>query len=332
MRDSRYDEIFLYFKEEGHKYNDTLGNSYKSVTTLIHDYVTPFDKTFWLRKKAKELGITPKQLEERWNNITKEACERGTATHNSLEDAIKDVSMFQKAIQYLKHTDDGRVITIADMPYVKAKPLDIKEFIDATENKYEEVYRVFNFYINKGYTIYSEIGAFLIDYLISGTIDLFLIREQDFVILDWKTNRNGLQFESGYFKKDKTCTPHQLTNEWVRKSEMMLPPIHNLENCNGNHYTLQLSLYALMAEIILDIPCVGLGLCHIGSPFIKNKYGMPLMAPDHSYPIDPNGVETVKWYPITYRKDEVKAILADRYMKVKAEKQQQNNQLNLFEQ
>lgn len=45
MRDKRYDEIFLYFKEDGHKYNDSNGNSYTSVTTLIHDnYIPKFNK------------------------------------------------------------------------------------------------------------------------------------------------------------------------------------------------------------------------------------------------------------------------------------------------
>ena len=59
MRDSRYDTNFLYFEEGPHKYTDTNGNEYKSVTTLIHDnYVPHFDKKFWLHKKAKELGIT----------------------------------------------------------------------------------------------------------------------------------------------------------------------------------------------------------------------------------------------------------------------------------
>ena len=219
MKDSRYNEVFLYFKEEGHKYNDSLGNSYTSVTTLIHDnYVPKFNKKYWLHKKAKELGISEKQLEAQWKAITDEACSRGTATHNGIEDAIKEVSMFKKAIQYLTRIDDGRVVTVADIPYLKVKPLDIEEFKKATNYKYEEIYRVFQFYIDKGYTIYSEIGTFLIDYLISGTIDILCIREQDFVILDWKTNRNGLQFEAGYFKKDKTCKPVQRTNEYVLKS------------------------------------------------------------------------------------------------------------------
>ena len=108
MRDSRYDNNFLYFEEGPHKYTDTNGNEYKSVTTLIHDnYVPKFNKKYWLHKKAKELGISEKQLEAQWKAITDEACSRGTATHNGIEDAIKEVSMFKKAIQYLTRIDDG---------------------------------------------------------------------------------------------------------------------------------------------------------------------------------------------------------------------------------
>ena len=319
MRDSRYDEIFLYFKEEGHKYNDSLGNSYTSVTTLIHDnYVPKFNKKYWLHKKAKELGISEKQLEKQWQDITNEACTRGTITHNGLEDAIKEVSMFKEAIQYLNNISDGRVITVADIPFFKAKPLDIEHFKEATNNKYPEIYRVFQFYTNKGYTIYSEIGVFLIDYLLSGTIDILCIRDTDFVILDWKTNRNGLQFESGYYKKDKTTKPAQLTNEWVSKTEYMLPPLNYLPNCNGYHYTMQLSMYARMVELILGIPCTGLGLCHIASPFVKNNYGMPYRDINNQYPIDPNGIETVQWYRILYRVREANMVLNDRLLQLKS--------------
>lgn len=332
MRDTRYDEIFLYFKEEGHKYNDSLGNSYTSVTTLIHDnYVPKFNKKYWLHKKARELGVSEKTLEKQWQAITDEACARGTATHNGIEDAIKEVSMFKQAIQYLNNINDGRVVTVADIPFFKAKPLDIEKFKEATNNKYPEIYRVFEFYTDKGYTIYSEIGAFLIDYKLSGTIDILCIRDTDFVILDWKTNRNGLQFESGYFRKDKTTKPAQLTNEYVRKSEYMLPPLNYLPNCNGYHYTMQLSIYAKMVELILGIPCVGLGLCHIGSPFIKNIYGMPYRDENNQYPIDENGEETVQWYRIEYRSKEASAVLADRLIQLKSENKNNNPQKSLFD-
>lgn len=329
--DSRYNSDYLYFDEPTHKYTDSLGNSYISVTTIIHDNYTPkFDKKYWLRKKSRELGISSKELERQWQAITDEACSRGTATHNGIEDAIKENSMFKNAIQYLNQVESGRCITVADIPNLIPRPLDLDKFKEATHNKYGKIYDVFEFYINKGYTIYSEIGAFLIDYLISGTIDILCIKDDRFVILDWKTNRNGLQFEAGYFKKDKSTTPAQLTNQYIVKDEKMLPPLSHLDNCNGVHYSLQLSTYARMVELILDIPCVGLGLCHIGSPFVKNKYGMPYRDKNNQYPIDENGEETVNWYHINYLRNEVDAILRDRKTFLDSNSNKVNNQLSLF--
>ena len=296
---------------------------------MIGDYYNHFDADYWAHKKAREQGKSEKQIRAEWDRIKDEACERGTKTHNGIEDAIKSVSKFKEAIKYLEETKSGRCITIADIPDLIPRPLDVEEFKAATNNKYPEIYRVFDFYTERGYIIYSEIGAFLIDYLISGTIDIFCYRPTDFVILDWKTNRDGLKFEAGYYKKDKSTIPNQLTNEWIKKKQNMLPPLNHLDDCNGMHYTMQLSLYAIMAEIILDIPCVGLGLCHIGSPWVLNKYGQPLRDSE-GYHINPNGEETVKWFKIQYLKNEAKALLKDRYYKLKADNKTSNQQLSLF--
>ena len=327
--DNRYKDNFLFFDEGPHKYTDTLGNEYRSVTTLIGDYYNHFNADYWAHKKAREQGKSEKQIRAEWDRIKDEACERGTSTHNGIEDAIKSVSKFKEAIKYLEEVKSGRCITIADIPDLIPRPLDVEEFKVATNNKYPEIYRVFDFYTERGYIIYSEIGAFLIDYLISGTIDIFCYRPTDFVILDWKTNRDGLKFEAGYYKKDKSTIPNQLTNEWIKKKQSMLPPLNHLDDCNGMHYTMQLSLYAIMAEIILDIPCVGLGLCHIGSPWVLNKYGQPLRDTE-GYHVDPNGEETVKWFKIQYLKNEAKALLKDRYYKLKADNKTSNQQLSLF--
>lgn len=303
---------YLYFQEDGHKYTDTYGNEYISVTTIIGNYSPKFDKDYWLHKKAKELGITEKELAKRWQDITDEACTRGSHTHNGLEDGIKGSSMFKDAIKYLNQIETGRCITVADIPNLKARPLDIEKFKEATNNKYPKIYEVFDFYITRGYTIYSEIGVFLPNLLISGTIDVLAIKSDRFVILDWKTNKDGLHFTSGYYKKDKTCKPVQLTNNWVEKDEKMLPPFNTLPECNGSHYTIQLSTYARMVELILGIPCVGCGLCHIGTPFKLNQYGMPYRDEKGLYEIDKNGEETVQWYRIAYIRDMVDAMFKDR--------------------
>ena len=92
----------------------------------------------------------------------------------------------------------------------------------------------------------------------------------------------------------------------------MLPPFNTLPECNGSHYTIQLSTYARMVELILGIPCVGCGLCHIGTPFKLNKYGMPYRDEKGLYEIDKNGEETVNWYHINYIRDMVDAMFQDR--------------------
>nr|DAT99915.1 MAG TPA: Exonuclease V [Crassvirales sp.] len=309
---SIFNNNFLYFDEGPHKYTDTYGNEYISVTTIIGNYSPKFDKDYWLHKKAKELGITEKELAKRWQDITDEACTRGSHTHNGLEDGIKGSSMFKDAIKYLNQVETGRCITVADIPNLKARPLDIDKFKEATNNKYPKIYEVFDFYVTRGYTIYSEIGVFLPNLLISGTIDVLAIKSDRFVILDWKTNKDGLHFTSGYYKKDKTCKPVQLTNNWIEKDEKMLPPFNTLPECNGSHYTIQLSTYARMVELILGIPCVGCGLCHIGTPFKLNQYGMPYRDEKGLYEIDKDGEETVNWYHINYIRDMIDAMFRDR--------------------
>jgi hypothetical protein len=322
-----YRNTYLYFDEGPHKYTDSNGNEYISVTTIIGNYVPKFDEKYWAHKKAVERGVSEKEILKEWGTIKNEACDRGTRTHNGIENAIKEYSQFKDAIKYLEQRESGRCVTVADIPFMNIAPLDVEKFKSATNNKYPEIYRVFQYYLDNGYVIYSEIGVFDPDLLISGTIDILCDRPTDFVILDWKTNRDGLKFESGYYKKDKTIIPPQLTNEWVKKNDKMLPPLAHLDECNGSHYTMQLSIYARLVERILEKPCTGLGLCHIASPFILNGYGQPLRDKD-GYHVDPNGSESVSWYRINYLSKEADSVFADRY--VTLNKNKKVKQLELF--
>lgn len=321
LKDIRYNDIRIIFNEKEHKYTDSLGNKYLSTTQCLHGYAPKFDRDYWLKKKAKELGISEKRLADQWGQITKEACERGTKTHNELEEGVKSISMFKEAIKYMT-LPNGEMITVADIPNIdiNIRELNIAEFIDATQNKYTELYNVFNYYTSRGYKIYAEIGAFLIDYLISGTIDVLCIREDQFVIGDYKTNRGGLKFESGYYKKDKTTKPAQETDVWVQKDDFLLPPVSNLYNCNGSIYNLQLSMYAKMVETILGIPCKGLWLCHIDSDFVLNKYGRPKRFPDGLYHIKQNPQPKITLHKMSYLRNEIDRILLDRYQQIAAEK------------
>ena len=143
-----YDDIRLFFDEPSHKYTDNLGNEYISTTTLLHNYKPKFDKEYWLNKKAKELHISKERLAKQWQEITDEACKRGTKTHNGLEDSIKDTSMFYKAVQHIKRNDNS-MTTVADIETIDqyVKPIILDDFIQKTENKYPKVYEIFDYYI-----------------------------------------------------------------------------------------------------------------------------------------------------------------------------------------
>lgn len=105
----------------------------------------------------------------------------------------------------------------------------------------------------------------------------------------------------------------------------MLPPLNHLAECNGSHYTMQLSVYARLVERILNIPCVGLGLCHIASPFILNKYGQPFRD-KNGYHVDETKDDIVNWHRIAYLRNEADAVFADRMLQLKAK--QNKNQIN----
>ena len=54
--DERYNSNFLYFEEKDHRYTDTLGNEYLSVTTLIgkyHDLMLSIGLELKLKNKVK---------------------------------------------------------------------------------------------------------------------------------------------------------------------------------------------------------------------------------------------------------------------------------------
>ena len=332
--ENRYNQVRLIFEEAAHKYHDTIGNEYISTTTLLHNLAPKFDKKYWLHKKAVQLGITEKELEEQWNTITKEACERGTNVHNGLEDGIKGGSKFKQAIQYLNTDEDGgEMITVADLNTINAnyKLLDIKQFKEATDNKYDNLYEVFEKYTNHGYKIYAEIGMFLIDYLISGTIDVLLVNEWEnkAVIGDWKTNRSGLRFTAGYYRKDKKQHPAQLTSDWVEKKEFLLPPVQHLPHCNGSIYNLQLSMYGKAVNLITGLKIMGCWLAHIDCDFELNEYGMPKRFEDGLYHIKENPVEKITFYNLPYREQEIDTILADRKLKLKAQDVKRNFTLGL---
>lgn len=252
------------FYEKTHTYTHTPTDSKPiSVTTLIKNYVPPFDREFWLTYKMAQKLLSPEifhglkdlylfcnksqlyrefvkripkstlqahmdLLDDDWEITKDEGLGRGTRAHN-----IKEFNAYEKG--FLKNHLDGKTYPT----YYKPK-LNYDNY----------------FYEGLQYGIHPER---LLHYrgIIAGTGDKIFCKRQDrFAIGDYKTNKK---------LKSKSFD-----------DERLLYPLNKLQNSDIGVYTVQLNLYArMMVEMggVAD----GLYLLHIPTPKYKRKIEIPYL-------------------------------------------------------
>lgn len=288
------DEII--FNEKLHRYTNPEGFVYTSVTTLIGKYHPQFDENFWAKKKAKELGISESLVKLNWKNIRDAACDRGNQVHKELEDSINHSNGSSK-FYFDSDNDFKNKVVIIDHTN-----LDLLANTPLCKN-YPEIFEYLASYIRLGWILFAEQRVYWKDFLVAGTIDCPLLNPftKEFIIVDWKTNKDELKFKSGYFKKVNGIK----TDIWIDKKEYFFYPLNFLEHCKGNIYTLQLNTYAYILEL-WGYKCIGLVLFHIrnGYPVTKipilydNSYGKKLLNHFKSVSSNPNNItNTIKNTP-----------------------------------
>ena len=229
------------FAEDEHVYWDVTDSSkkYISVTTLIHNYTKPFNKEFWSAYKALE-KLIPKEswaIEKKsllaTKRFNKEILNIYDISENDFNKAQQDIlDKWQK--ENMEACDRGTKIhaQMENSMYsdnVSLKKLGIggkfigkKNYctLDLENAVYPEylIYRV------------SDDGILRI----AGQIDLLIKQGNEITLADWKTNKK-IDLKSGFDVKTK-------------KTDKMLYPLGKLDDCNFNHYTLQLSTYAWMLQ------------------------------------------------------------------------------------
>lgn len=242
----------IQFDEVLHKYTDEDNNPYTSVTTLIGEYTPQFNKDYWSKFKANQTGLSQQQVLENWNQITKEACERGSKEHKMLEDSVNN-AVGRTSKELLLVTALNR-LTGAEFTNLN---LDILAHSELAK-KYPQIFIYLKSKVNAGWKIYVEKRTYSYEHLVAGTIDCLLVKGKEFIIVDWKTNKKELHFKSGYYKKVGGIE----STQWVDTNDRMLGPLSHLQHCKGVIYTLQLSLYAFILEL-WGLKCVDLVLYHL---------------------------------------------------------------------
>lgn len=212
-----------------HRYFDTDGKEYDSMSRVIARFKKKFDAEKWSRIVAKKEGVSQNQIKKKWDKMRDDAAEHGTRIHDALERYEKEFTILP--------TDQ-----------------DLEPMIKAVTELYTGYARIF-----------QEECLYDPEFMIAGTADKILQRTKSsksiIDIGDYKTNvRRGIEFQNKY-------------------RDYMSGPLSHLEDCNYNHYSLQLSAYAYMLENMTGSKIGNLHIMYIPSsnPLAFKRIAVPYM-------------------------------------------------------
>ena len=204
------------FHEEEHFY--TI-NDYRfgiSATSLIETYAQEFDSDGISQMVANKRGISQKEVLDEWKKENEFSCIKGSCIH------LKAQSLWMGTDYEI---DYNTIDDTIDKDRLK-KEYDIMSK-QATDfyNDYKDMYDM----IQDEFIVWSK------EFDIAGSIDGIMYNKntQQCCILDFKSNKD-LQFKSKYRKKMKV-------------------PLHELDDVNGQHYYIQLSIYKYLIEKYTNI-------------------------------------------------------------------------------
>lgn len=235
-----YNQIFstenLEFNEEEHKYSlvNSPEQTLTSVTTFIHEFFPKFDSVKVANKlvteNAKYKDKTADDLLKEW----KGAADDGTLVHNTIEDYILEYNKLETSPEYAPFFTEDMTKFHTSRIYHALEWLNSKLISQPHLKLLPEV------------KIYSEYD------LLAGTIDL-IVHNTDkdvYTIIDWKTNKRIYRRSYKGEKGTKYAT-------------------RNLEHCNFNAYSLQLSCYRYILEEEYGLTIKNQALVHLEESGLK---------------------------------------------------------------
>ena len=204
------------FHEEEHFYTLNDHRFGISATSLIETYAQEFDSDGISQMVANKRGISQKEVLDEWKKENKFSCIKGSCIH------LKAQSLWMGTNYEI---DYNTIDDTIDKDRLK-KEYDIMSK-QATNfyNDYKDMYDM----IQDEFIVWSK------EFDIAGSIDGIMYNKytQQCCILDFKSNKD-LQFKSKYRKKMKV-------------------PLHELDDVNGQHYYIQLSIYKYLIEKYTNI-------------------------------------------------------------------------------
>lgn len=262
----------LQFKPEFHEYSSIDGDDIKwtSVTSFISKFKQPFDAD------ATALKVS-RSKKSKWYGMKPEDIKK--AWNNEAKRATDLGTWYH----------NQREIDLCGLSTIGREGMNVPIFIPNVDNN--GVKTAPDQKLVEG--IYPEHMVYLKSAGLCGQSDYVEIVNKKVNIIDYKTNK---EIKKESFKG------------WDGKSQRMAPPLSHLDDCNFNHYALQLSIY--MYIIIKHNPLYKPGSLTIQHVIFeeldKDKYGNPINKLDNQgNPI----VKEVIQYDVPYLKQEIMSLI-----------------------
>jgi hypothetical protein len=230
------------YNDELHSYWNVNDNaSYISVTTLIHRFTQPFDKEFWSAYKAleqlipKDSWVTEKRSLLNTKKFDKSILDVYDISENTFNEVQQNI-LDEWDEENRKSCERGTKIhsEIENSFYNHPNDITLQKFGIGGKFQCKKDYNELDleYGVYPEYLIYRDSDDGILR--IAGQIDLIIKSGNEIVLCDHKTNKK-IDLKGGF-------------NTSTKSTAKMKYPLNNLDDCNFNHYQLQLSTYAWMLQ------------------------------------------------------------------------------------
>jgi hypothetical protein len=260
------------FNADNHSYSSIDGEAidWISVTTLVSHFKKPFDA----KKVAEKVS---KSKKSKWSGIDP----------NTIQQIWSNEA--DRSILLGTWYHNQREIDLCSLASIEREGITVPVFKPSEVTQGVKIAPLQK--LEPG--VYPEHMVYLRSVGICGQSDLVEVVNGKVNIIDYKTNKE--------IKKESYVN-------WEGQSEKMLPPVDSLDDCNFNHYALQLSIY--MYIILKHNPKLKPGrifIHHISFEVeAEDNWGYPVIKKDENG--DPI-LKEVKPISVPYLVDEVLAIM-----------------------
>lgn len=244
-----------------------------SVTQIINNF-KKFDREFWLAYKALEV-VMPTELFAQHKTLILKSKRVDTSILDLVDIEQYELAKAEIDAQWKAENEESKRLGVEVHQMMQSILADNEA--DKIAFGIQGVMAGSDFMkASEGVFIEQRLELPIDEFTIIGIPDVIEINDGVVNLIDWKTAKKGIKFKSHY-------------DMALNQNKKMLYPLNSIDDVNGQHYTLQLSLYMwIIQQLRPDLSAGTLKISWIENGKLKKSFEVPYMEKEVA--------TLVKWY------------------------------------